>query len=184
MRVPSESVLRPWRARLWSCWASFRTASSARTWRGCKGLIQTCLEDFGITPVEAQATGRPVVAYGAGGALETVVHGETGLLFPEQTVESLMDALERMESLSFDKEPIRAHAMRFSRARFLQEYSSFVSAKSAEASHKPFGRQGLSSEQETGGSGLVQADLAAGIQSSRSGQADLDSFPDKGDQGR
>ena len=74
-------------------------------------------EDFGIVPVEAQACGRPVVALGRGGAVETVIDGETGVLFDEPTAESLAAALERVAAASFDGGRIRAHAERFSRER-------------------------------------------------------------------
>jgi glycosyltransferase involved in cell wall biosynthesis len=74
-------------------------------------------EDFGIAPVEAQACGRPVIALGRGGALETVVDGETGVLFGELTTESLAAALERVAALRFDTGRIRAHAEQFSRDR-------------------------------------------------------------------
>src|SRR6185503_10609464 len=67
-------------------------------------------EDFGIVPVEAQACGRPVVALGRGGALETVIDGETGVFFEEPTVESLAAALGRVGRLDFDSSRIRAHA--------------------------------------------------------------------------
>jgi glycosyltransferase involved in cell wall biosynthesis len=72
-------------------------------------------EDFGIVPVEAQACGTPVVALGRGGSLETVVDGETGVLFSEPTVGSLADAIARTGGMRFDRACIRRHAERFSR---------------------------------------------------------------------
>ncbi|MEX2446057.1 MAG: glycosyltransferase, partial [Dehalococcoidia bacterium] len=74
--------------------------------------------DFGIAPVEAQAAGRPVVAYGRGAATETVVDGSTGILFDEQTVESLTRAMLRLESTSFDPRVCRRNAERFSADEF------------------------------------------------------------------
>jgi glycosyltransferase involved in cell wall biosynthesis len=74
-------------------------------------------EDFGIVPVEAQACGTPVVALGRGGALETVVDGETGVLFAEPTVDDLAAALERVSTVAFDRRRLRLHAEQFSRAR-------------------------------------------------------------------
>ena len=74
-------------------------------------------EDFGIVPVEAQACGTPVVALGRGGALETVVNGETGVLFAEPTGESLAAALERVATMEIDRVRVRQHAERFSRER-------------------------------------------------------------------
>lgn len=64
----------------------------------CRALIFTAEEDFGIVPVEAMASGRPVLAYGRGGALDTVVHDETGQFFDEQSVDSLVEAVERLEA--------------------------------------------------------------------------------------
>lgn len=64
----------------------------------CRALIFPGEEDFGIIPVEAMASGRPVIAYGRGGILDTVVEGETGVFFETQTVEALVDAVERFES--------------------------------------------------------------------------------------
>ena len=82
-----------------------------------QAVIMPGEEDFGIVPVEAQACGRPVVALARGGALETVTDGDTGVLFPEATAESLGDALRRIGTMSFDSSRIRASAERFSTDR-------------------------------------------------------------------
>jgi glycosyltransferase involved in cell wall biosynthesis len=86
-------------------------------YRRAQAVILAGEEDFGIVPVEAQACGRPVVALGLGGAVETVVDGETGVLFPEPTVASLTAALARVSAIPFDAERIRTHAETFSRDR-------------------------------------------------------------------
>jgi glycosyltransferase involved in cell wall biosynthesis len=83
-------------------------------------------EDFGIVPVEAQACGRPVVALGRGGALDTVIDGETGVLFDDTTVASLTAALTRTAATSWDSAQIRRHAERFSRSRFVAEIEHIV----------------------------------------------------------
>ncbi|MBD3392672.1 MAG: glycosyltransferase [Chitinivibrionales bacterium] len=85
-------------------------------------------EDFGIVNVEAQACGIPVIAYGRGGALETVIEGETGLFFYRQNVPSLVDAVNDFLASedSFDPKRIRANAERFPRARFEKEFKAFV----------------------------------------------------------
>jgi glycosyltransferase involved in cell wall biosynthesis len=83
-------------------------------------------EDFGIVPVEAQSCGRPVVALGRGGALDTVIDGETGVLFDQTTVESLAAALNRAAAITWDAAKIRRHAERFSRARFVSEIEHVV----------------------------------------------------------
>lgn len=83
-------------------------------------------EDFGITVVEAMAAGTPVIAYGSGGALETVIPGKTGLLFHEQTEEALLEALRTFRSTNFDAAAIRAHAETFSTERFKRELKEFV----------------------------------------------------------
>lgn len=75
-------------------------------------------EDFGIAPVEAQAAGRPVLALGRGGALETVIDGETGVFFPEPTVESLLEGISAIDKLQTDPTRVRAHAARFDAGRF------------------------------------------------------------------
>jgi glycosyltransferase involved in cell wall biosynthesis len=83
-------------------------------------------EDFGIVPVEAQACGRPVVALGRGGALDTVIDGETGVLFAEPTVESLAGGLQRAAATEWDAARIRRHAETFSRARFVADIERVV----------------------------------------------------------
>ena len=83
-------------------------------------------EDFGIVPVEAQACGRPVVALGRGGALETVVDGETGVLVPEPTVEAFAAGLERLARTPFDTARIRANAERFSRERHREQMTALI----------------------------------------------------------
>ena len=87
---------------------------------GAKALLFPGLEDFGIVPVEAQAAGTPVIAYGRGGALETVKDGETGLFFPEQTVESLCQAIEEFESRAWDGGVCAENARRFGPLEFKQ----------------------------------------------------------------
>jgi glycosyltransferase involved in cell wall biosynthesis len=93
-------------------------------------------EDFGIVPLEAQACGRPVVALGRGGALETVVDGETGVLV-EPGVEALADGLTRAAATSWDSETIRRHADKFSRARFAKEIQAAIDdTMTAPAGHR------------------------------------------------
>jgi glycosyltransferase involved in cell wall biosynthesis len=93
---------------------------------GARALLFPAEEDFGIVPVEAQAAGLPVIAYGLGGARDSVIDGETGLLFERQTVDSLSDAILRFEELRLDERRIRDNARRFSRARFLEEFASLL----------------------------------------------------------
>lgn len=95
----------------------------------CKGFIFPGLEDFGIAPVEAQAAGRPVIAYRGGGALDTVIQGETGVFFDEQTVDSLGEALRRFEEMTFSPAACRANAERFDRAVFDRALASAVEAR-------------------------------------------------------
>jgi len=89
-------------------------------------------EDFGITPLEANASGRPVVAFGSGGALETVVDGETGVLFGEQTEESAAGALGEALGRSWEPATLAAHAQRFHKTRFLDGLSRIVDETVAE----------------------------------------------------
>jgi glycosyltransferase involved in cell wall biosynthesis len=92
----------------------------------CRAFLFPGEEDFGIAPVEAMAAGRPVVAFRAGGATETVIDGETGLFFDEPTVESLMDALRRLDTLPVDPQRIRAHAQTFDISAFQARLRALV----------------------------------------------------------
>jgi len=86
-------------------------------------------EDFGIVPVEAQACGRPVVALGRGGATETVVDGQTGVLVEELSAAAFADGISRAMSASFDRTAIRRHAEQFSRERFVREIAAQVESR-------------------------------------------------------
>ena len=87
----------------------------------CRAFVFPGEEDFGLAPLEAMAAGRPVIAYGAGGALDTVVEGESGLFFYEPTPEALVEAVRRLDRCDFDPDHLRRHAQRFGVARFAQE---------------------------------------------------------------
>jgi glycosyltransferase involved in cell wall biosynthesis len=95
-------------------------------YRAARAFIFPGEEDFGITPVEATACGTPVLAFASGGALETVREGLNGLLFPEQTVDSLVHGIASVHGASFDPAAMRAHALEFSRARFRERFSAVV----------------------------------------------------------
>jgi glycosyltransferase involved in cell wall biosynthesis len=93
-----------------------------------RAFIFAAEEDFGIAPVEAQACGTPVIAFGRGGATETVVDGETGIFFNEQTAEAIVKAVDEFELCreKFDRAKIRKNAERFSTGRFCSEFRDFV----------------------------------------------------------
>ncbi|QVL57853.1 MAG: glycosyltransferase family 4 protein [Simkaniaceae bacterium] len=94
-----------------------------------KGFVFAALEDFGILPVEAQGCGTPVIAFGKGGALETVIENQTGLFFPEQTVVSLIDSIKTFEGKTFDPKVIRSHAETFREEVFKEKFQAFVRDK-------------------------------------------------------
>jgi len=96
-----------------------------------RGFVCVTEEDFGIAIVEAQAAGCPVIAYGSGGALETVVNDVTGVHFPEQTVECLVETIQRFEGTHsrFCAAELIRNAQRFDKANFISEFSQFVKAK-------------------------------------------------------
>ncbi len=93
---------------------------------GARALLFPGEEDFGIVPVEAQAAGLAVVAYRVGGASETVIDGQTGVLFEQQSALGLADAIERFEGLALDERTIRDNAARFSRERFRAEMADAI----------------------------------------------------------
>ncbi|PZQ50776.1 MAG: glycosyl transferase [Rhodovulum sulfidophilum] len=110
-------------------------AEKARLYAGASALILPSIEDFGITPIEAMAVGRPVIAVRAGGALDTVVPGVTGEFFERQTPESLMEVLRRFDPGAYDATRIRAHAEGFDRevfrARIADEVRDFARVPAA-----------------------------------------------------
>jgi len=95
----------------------------------CQALIHPQEEDFGITAVEAMAAGRPVIAYQAGGVLESVIDGVTGKFFSEQTWESLAEAVIKFNPNQFEPEKIRAQALKFDKERFKNEIKEFARQK-------------------------------------------------------
>jgi glycosyltransferase involved in cell wall biosynthesis len=98
----------------------------------CRAFLFPGEEDFGITPLEAQAAGRPVIAYGAGGALASVVDGVTGMFFNEQTVKSLADVLTSFDERTYDPQTIRNHALEFDLPHFHRRILQFIEAKMGE----------------------------------------------------
>ncbi|MGA2031067.1 MAG: glycosyltransferase [Thermoguttaceae bacterium] len=105
--------------------------AQVRDWyAGCTALLFPGEEDFGIVPLEAQACGKPVIAFGRGGALETVVDGETGVFFHEPTPESIEEAILRFERQQEQFVPlrIRRQSLRFDRPRFKKRMEEFIDA--------------------------------------------------------
>lgn len=94
------------------------THALPRLYAGARAFFFPQLEDAGVAALEAQASGTPVLAYGKGGALDTVAEGKTGIFFPEQTVESIGKALRSFEGISWDPQKIRRHAEQFSEEKF------------------------------------------------------------------
>ena len=105
-----------------------------RCYSRCRAFIFPGEEDFGITPVEAQASGRPVIAYGAGGALDTVVDGVTGEHFFPQTADALAEAVASFDPARFDPIAVRRNAERFDTASFNEKLMQFVTG---EKEHRP-----------------------------------------------
>lgn len=105
----------------------------------CRALVFPGIEDFGIVPVEAMAAGKPVIALGEGGALETVVHGKTGWLFKEQTLDAIVTAVSDFEEVrtSFNPDVIRQLARQYSKERFQSQFSDFIASRLAADAEAP-----------------------------------------------
>ena len=93
---------------------------------GAKAFIHPQDEDFGISAVEAQAAGVPVIAYRKGGAMETVIEGKTGIFFKEQTIDSLVDAVKRFGKMNFNTQDLIENARKFSKDRFKKEFRKLI----------------------------------------------------------
>jgi glycosyltransferase involved in cell wall biosynthesis len=98
-------------------------------YQNCRAFIFTSEEDFGIAPLEAMSCGRPVIAYGYGGARETVVEGKTGIFFYDQSPASLEHALDRFNDDDFEMEDLREHARQFSDQVFFNKMKDFLKEK-------------------------------------------------------
>ncbi len=95
---------------------------------GCKALIIPGIEDFGLASLEAQALGKPIIAYKDGGVLETVIDKKTGIFFDEQKIESLVDAIARFNNLTnWNREIIKKNAQKFSKENFQTKFKNLVS---------------------------------------------------------
>ncbi len=106
----------------------------------CRAFLFPGLEDFGIAPVQALAAGRPVIAYAGGGALDTVIPGQTGELFAAQTVDSLAAVLRAFDAARYDPARLHTHALKFDRAVFAQQITAYVERAWAEKQAAPGGR--------------------------------------------
>ncbi len=96
---------------------------------GCKAFVFAALEDFGITPLEAMASGRPVIAYGVGGATETVIAGKTGIFFDKQTSQSLIKAIKHFDAKKFNAKEIRQYALKFDKSVFKNNIKKYINQK-------------------------------------------------------
>ena len=101
----------------------------------CRAFVFPGEEDFGLAPLEAMAAGRPVIAYGAGGALDTVIEGESGVFFHQPRPDALIDAVCRLDQYRFDPDRLRSHARRFGVSRFRRELRATL-----ERAHRLSGR--------------------------------------------
>ena len=94
-----------------------------------KAFVFAAIEDFGILPVEAQASATPVIAFSKGGAKETIIENKTGLFFDQQTVSSIKESVQNFEKKEFDLSFINDHAKKFSKDRFMKEFKNYVNEK-------------------------------------------------------
>lgn len=94
-----------------------------------KGFVHAGVEDFGIAPIEAQSCGTPVIAYGQGGVLETVIENKTGVFFKEKKPKNLLKAIQKFEEINFDPIAINKNAQRFDKSNFEKKFKDFVIKK-------------------------------------------------------
>jgi glycosyltransferase involved in cell wall biosynthesis len=101
----------------------------------CRAFMWPGEEDFGISPIQAMAAGRPVIAFAAGGAMETVLPGRTGVLFSEQSVEAIVEAVESFDETAVNVQEICAYAKQFDTTVFKRKIQRFVEEKLDERAH-------------------------------------------------
>ena len=126
---PDEARLRSLAGETVQFFGSVSEETLARMYAECRALIFPQIEDFGLTAVEAMASGRPVVAFRGGGACESVVARRTGIFFAKQTVSSLADALQQAQKIRWVKKSIAKHAERFDVRVFQKRMADFVAEK-------------------------------------------------------
>jgi glycosyltransferase involved in cell wall biosynthesis len=134
---PEEARLRALAAGAPVEFLGWRTDDEVRDlYRASAAVLLPGIEDFGIVPVEAQACGTPVVAFGYGGACETVVDGVTGVLVADRSAQAFAEGLEQVRRRPRDREVIRRHAERFSRAAFKNHFAAAVGETPREHARK------------------------------------------------
>ena len=94
-----------------------------------KAFVHAGIEDFGIAPVEAQSCGTPVIAYKMGGLSETVIDNKTGILFNDQSINAILNAIKRFKEVEFDYKYISRHASKFSEKNFTKNIQDFIDSK-------------------------------------------------------
>ena len=97
-----------------------------RYYRGCRALIFPGIEDFGLTVLEAQSFGKPVIAFKGGGALETIVEGKTGIFFDEQSADSLEKAIKKFDGLRFNYKDCIENSQKFSFEKFKKQFMNEI----------------------------------------------------------
>jgi glycosyltransferase involved in cell wall biosynthesis len=108
---------------------SLKSGLLLETYQKARAMIMPGEEDFGINAVESQACGVPVIAFGRGGATETVIPEKTGLFFSEPAASSLLEVLDKFESFTFNKTTVRTHALKYSKPAFKKNISAFIQEK-------------------------------------------------------
>jgi glycosyltransferase involved in cell wall biosynthesis len=129
---PAEKQLRAMAGPTVQFFGKVSEETLQRMYRECRALIFPQVEDFGLTAVEVQASGRPVIAFKGGGALETIRANHSGLFFAEQTVSSLADAMQRASKKRWVKKSIVKNAERFDVIRFKKNILKVVEEKLGE----------------------------------------------------